>query len=144
MLCCAVDSSPLIARGCPEKGLPAGGICACAKWTWNMPRWITEGPSAPLALPLHDNPGEGKKGREMGRVGQELETRITSLVPSPVSSHFPWAALILVCIFSSLSPNSSFPFSSHYLPHTLCTSPDLMACEDIKAKSVWSYSDPTG
>lgn len=33
VLCCAVDSSPLITGGCPEKGLPAGGICACAKWT---------------------------------------------------------------------------------------------------------------
>lgn len=31
--CCAVDSSPLITGGCPEKSLPAGGICAGAKWT---------------------------------------------------------------------------------------------------------------
>ena len=33
-----------------------------------MPRWITEGPSAPLAVPLHDNPGERKSegGEEEG------------------------------------------------------------------------------
>lgn len=70
MLCCAIDPSPLITGGCPEKSLPAGGICASAKWTWNMPRWITEGPSAPLAVPLHDNPreteGRGEKREVVG------------------------------------------------------------------------------
>lgn len=81
MLCCVVDTSPLITGGCPEKSLPAGGICACAKWTWNMPRWITEGPSAPLAVPLHDNPREGKGRREAG--WRKLGTRATTSIPTP-------------------------------------------------------------
>lgn len=81
MLCCVVDCSPLITEGCPEKGLPAGGICACAKCTWNMPRWITEDPSAPLAAPLHDNPSKRKKrGREWGY----LETKPTSFLILPL------------------------------------------------------------
>lgn len=89
MLCCVVDTSPLITGGCPEKSLPAGGICACAKWTWNMPRWITEGPSAPLAVPLHDNPREGKRRREAGwrMLGTRATTVLTNL-PRPFSLNF--------------------------------------------------------
>lgn len=105
VVCCVVDSSPLITGGCPEKSLPAGGICACAKWTWNMPRWITEGPSAPLTVPLHDNPGERKREREgemKGDVGWELERRAPSLILTLVSfTHLPWAALNSVYMYQS-------------------------------------------
>lgn len=120
MLCCAVDSSPLITGGCPEKSLPAGGICACAKWTWNMPCWITEGPSAPLAVPLHDNPRERKRGTE--EKGKWGKSRNKGYLLLNSNSHLlgPVSHLLLILFSFSLSVSLflsvSLPLRSLHLP----------------------------
>lgn len=97
MLCSVVDPSPLITGGCPEKSLPARGFCACAKWTWNMPRWITESLSAPLAVLLHDNPKERKRkqGGEKRRTLQSWETRPTTFLNQLSSVYYLLLALPL-------------------------------------------------
>lgn len=116
-----------------------------------MPRWITEGPSAPLAVPLHDNPRERKRGREGERRGEVCmcvwggsETRATSfliltlvtlLLPFPAlhsnqPASFPHRLLILstapASVFLSIRlPLSFFLSFSPSFPHALCTSPSL-------------------
>lgn len=126
MLFCAVDPSPLITGGCPEKSLPAGGICACAKWTWNMPRWITESPSAPLAVPTW----QPQREKEEGVVGNKNLLNSESSAPLPAL----WGIYHLLpstpfCFGFSLhskciSCSRCLFFPPSFL-HALCTSPSL-------------------